>query len=109
MCVCKILRKIPTNSLLYLGSRANGPLTMRVIQFEIRRGRTWRVGRILVGMSTALVSSPVALVATLFGLSSQTTEGTKVLRIVSFGLACPVAIFIGLGVRNRRIGSTASC
>jgi hypothetical protein len=60
---------------------------------------------ILVGMSTApvvaiVVSSLVALVATFFGLSSQTTEGTKVLRIASFGLACPIAVFIGLGARS---------
>ncbi|NYF53942.1 hypothetical protein [Tunturiibacter gelidoferens] len=60
---------------------------------------------ILVGMSTApvvaiVVSSLVALVATFFGLSSQTTEGTKVLRIASFGLACPMAVFIGLGARS---------
>jgi hypothetical protein len=59
---------------------------------------------ILVGMSNTpvvaiVVSSLVALVATFFGLSSQTTEGTKVLRIASFGLACPIAVFIGLGAR----------
>jgi hypothetical protein len=60
---------------------------------------------ILVGMSNTpvvaiVVSSLVALVATFFGLSTQTTEGAKVLRIASFGLACPIAVFVGLGARS---------
>jgi hypothetical protein len=60
---------------------------------------------LLVGMSNTpvtaiVVSSLVALIATFFGLSSQHAEGVKALRIASFGLACPIAIFVALAART---------
>jgi hypothetical protein len=59
---------------------------------------------LLVGMSNApvtslVVSSLVALIATFFGLSAQTVDGARVLRIAAFGIACPIAIVFGLAAR----------
>jgi hypothetical protein len=60
---------------------------------------------ILVGMSTSpvvaiVVSSLAAVLATFFGLSAPSNDATRVLRIASFGFACPVAVILGLGVRS---------
>lgn len=47
-----------------------------------------------------IVTSLAAVLASFFGLSASSDQGARVLRIAFFGLACPVAVFLGVGVRS---------
>jgi hypothetical protein len=47
-----------------------------------------------------VISSLAALLAAFFGLSAPSSDVTRVLRIGSFGFACPIAVFLGVGIRS---------
>ena len=60
---------------------------------------------VFVGMSTSavvavVVSALAAVLAAFFGLSAGSGQGARVLRIASFGFACPLAVLLGLGIRS---------